>query len=95
MLKSFQMRGLYRICVIATCIPGLLLFILGNTVLALTTGNYCVVLFEVPFTDKSFQLPDWMWGLYPFLVAGISTLIAAVLWVSLFFRRRRMRQIPG
>jgi len=95
MIKSHQMRGQYRICVIATCISGLLLFILGNTGLALTTGNYCIVLFEVPFTNKSFQLPDWMWGLYPFLVAGISTLTAAVLWVSLLFRRRRMRRIPG
>jgi len=33
-----------------------------------------------------------MWGLYSFLVAGFPILIAALLWVSLFFRRRRMRQ---
>jgi hypothetical protein len=93
-VKIFPMKGLYRMSVIATCISGISLFIFWNTALVLTSRNYCIVLFEVPFTNRSVQLPNWMWGRYPFLVTGISTLTAGVLWTSLFFRRRRMREFP-
>ncbi len=39
MIKSFQMRGRYRICAIATCASGLLLFVFGNTWLVLASGS--------------------------------------------------------
>jgi hypothetical protein len=62
-----------HVAIVATCLSALLLFILSNTALALTTGHYCVVLFEVPFTDKSYRLPGRMWGMYPMLVSAISS----------------------
>ena len=56
---------MFRLAIAATCVSALMLFIYSNTVLALTTDHYCVVLFELPFTDRSFQLPNWMWGAIP------------------------------
>jgi hypothetical protein len=89
---SFKhVRNLYRISVATTSVSALSLFILWNTALVLTTQNYCVVLFEVPFTDRSFQLPGWMWGRYPFGVSAISTLAAVALWIAVFVKRRRTR----
>jgi hypothetical protein len=78
-----------RLAILATCLSGLLLFILSNTALALTTGHYCVVLFEVPFTEKSYRLPNWMWGIYPILVLAISFVTAIGLWTVLGIKRLR------
>jgi hypothetical protein len=80
---------MFRLAIAATCVSALMLFIYSNTVLALTTGHYCVVLFELPFTDKSYQLPNWMWGLYPILVWAISSVGALGLWMALGIKRLR------
>jgi hypothetical protein len=58
--------------------------------LALTTGHYCVVLFELPFTDKTYQLPSWMWGLYPILALLFASVSASGLWIILGLRRFRI-----
>ena len=87
------MKSLFRFSVVTTCIAALSLFILSNTVLALATQHYCIVYFEVPFTAKTFRLPYWMWGLYPFLVFAISTATAIALWIIFFVKRMRMRRI--
>ena len=88
-------KNLFRFSVIATCISALSLFILFNTFLALTTQHYCVVYFAVPFTAKTILLPNWMWGLSPFLVCTISTVMAIVLWIIFFVKRVRMRRISS
>ena len=86
------MRCLFRSCVVATCVSVLSLFVLSNTALALTTRG-CVVLFTVPFTDRTFRFPNWMWGPMPLSVWAVSTLAAVVLWTVLFVRRIRVRQV--
>ena len=80
---------MFRLAIIATCVSALLLFVLSNTALALTTSHYCILLFEVPFTDRSYRLPNWMWGLYPISALAISTLCAAGLWIALGIKRLR------
>jgi hypothetical protein len=81
-----------RLAIVATCLSALLFFIWSNTYLALTTGRYCVVLFEVPFTGKSYHLPYWMWGPYPTLVLGISFVSAVGLWIALGIKRFRIHK---
>jgi hypothetical protein len=81
-----------RVAIATTCPSALLLFILSNTALALTTGHYCVALFEVPFTDRSYRLPGWMWGIYPMLVWAISSVTAIGLWITLGIKRVRSRR---
>jgi hypothetical protein len=81
-----------RFAIGVTCVSALMLFILSNTALALTTGHYCIVLFEVPLTNKSYQLPDWMWGAYPMLVWTISAVTAVALWIVLGIKRLRVRR---
>jgi hypothetical protein len=80
---------MFRLAIAATCVSALMLFIYSNTVLALTTGHYCVVLFELPLTDKSYQLPNWMWGLCPISVWAISSVSALGLWMALGIKRLR------
>ena len=85
-------RNMLRVAIATTCLSALLLFILSNTALALTTGHYCVVFFEVPFTDKSYRLPGWMWGVYPMLVWAISSVTAIGLWITLGIKHVRSRR---
>ena len=66
--------------------------IVGNTALVLTTEMRDIVLLEIPFTNRTIQLPDWMWGLYPLLAAGVFTLTAAILWTLFFLKRRRIHR---
>jgi hypothetical protein len=88
------MKRLRRIAIIATTISALALFFISNTGLALPPMNPngtrppCVLLFEVPFTDYSFQLPLWMWGAVPFSAVALSTLAAVITWIMLLFRWR-------
>ena len=88
------MKRLRRTAIISTAISALTLFFLSNTALALPpVGSNgirppCVLVFEVPFTDYSFQLPLWMWGLVPFSALALSTVAAVTSWVMLLFRWR-------
>jgi hypothetical protein len=83
------MKRLRQTAIISTTVSVLALFLLANTVLAKPPwGRPCVVLFEVPFTERSFELPLWMWGLVPFSVLGLSTLAALTSWVVLLFKWR-------
>ncbi len=91
---------LRRIAIAATCLSVFSFFVLSNTVLARPTGGRpCIVVFYIPFTDKDFQLPTWMWGARPFLVLVISTLTAIGCWIALFWKRethahlRRMEKL--
>jgi hypothetical protein len=88
------MGNLFRTCVLATSLSVLSLGVLSNAALALTTRGYCVVLFTVPFTDKTFEVPNWMWGPIPIAVCGLSTLVSVVLWTVLLVRRIRLRSTP-
>jgi len=82
-------RYLFRSCVAATCVSLVSVFVLSNTVLALTTRHYCIALFSVPFTDRTFALPYWMWGWMPLSVCGTSTLTAIGLWATFLVKRTR------
>ena len=69
------MKLIRRIAIAATCLSAFSIFVLSNTALAKPpNGQPCIVLFYVPFTYKSIQLPLWMWGGIPFLVFAIFTL---------------------
>jgi len=89
-----QMRRIRRIAIISTTTSALALLFISNTALALfpVAPNGirppCVPVFEVPFTDYSFQLPLWMWGLVPFSVLVLSTLAAITCWIVLLFKWR-------
>jgi hypothetical protein len=78
------MKSLRRIAILSTAISGLALFFLGNTALAKPTGGRpCVLVFELPFTEKLFELPLWMWGLVPSSVLALSSLAAIGSWIAL------------
>lgn len=87
------MRHLFRTCLIANCLSVVSTAFLLTTGLALTTRGYCVPILMVPFTDKTFVLPMWMWGRGPFCVWAISTLTAVVFWIMLVAKRKRIRQV--
>ena len=91
LLRSVMLLGRFRISILATCVSAVSTFVLWNTALVLTGGNYCIVLFTVPYTDKSFALPRWVWGPIPISVCAISTLTAVVLWIKLLVSRTRTR----
>lgn len=84
------MRRLRQIAVVSTSISILLLLFFANTVLAKPlSGRPCVVLFEVPFSDKSFDLPSWTWGFLPFSMLPLSSLAALISWAILLFQWRK------
>lgn len=87
-------RRLFRTCVITTGVSALWLLVLCNTRLVLTSHNYCVVLFTVPFTGNAVSFPRWMWGPIPFSMWVVSTLAALVLWTVLLVRRSRAQSMP-
>ena|SRR5258708_4467320 len=80
------MNRLRRIAIILTTISALTLLVLGNTALAKPTGGRpCIVVFHVPFADKYYELPMWMWG-RPLLVFAVSALAALGCWIALLVR---------
>jgi hypothetical protein len=79
------MKRLRQTAIISTITSILIVFVLANTVLAKPIFGPCVLLFEVPFTNKSFELPLWMWGLVPLSTLALFTLAALTSWVILFF----------
>jgi len=93
------MKRLRRIAIISTTISALALFFLSNTALSLLAVDSngvrppCVLVFEVPFTDYSFQLPLWMWGPVPFSALVLSTLATVTSWVMLLFRWRAVTRL--
>jgi hypothetical protein len=91
LVKEDTVQRLFRTCVLASCVSVVSLVVLSNTPLALTTRGYCVVLFTVPFTGRTFQFPNWMWGPIPMSVCAVSTLAAVFLWTALLVRRVRLR----
>ena len=86
------MRYLFRSCVAASCVSVVSVFVLSNTVLALTTRHYCIVLFTIPFTDKTLALPYWMWGWIPLSVCAASMLTAVLLWAAFLVKRTRIQR---
>jgi hypothetical protein len=81
------MNRLRRIAIILTTVSALTVSFLGNTALAKPKGGRpCVLVFEVPFTDKFVELPTGMWGLVPLSVSALSTLAAVTIWIVLLFR---------
>jgi hypothetical protein len=87
-----KMKILFRFAIIATFASALLWFFLSNTALALTSGNYCIVLFEVPFTEKAYRLPYWMWGKYPLVVSSILSVAAIGFWIVWGVKHLRARR---
>ena len=92
-MLTARMKLLLWGATVATSISAASWFVLSNSVLALTTSHYCVVLFEVPFTDKSFRLPDWTFGWIPISVCGLSTIASVALWIVALVKRRRQKAI--
>lgn len=91
-VHTIRMKRLRRIAITATCASAFLLFFICNTVLAKPTGGRpCVVEFEVPFTEKSLELPLWTWG-YPLIVLAIFTVAAIGYWTALFVKWWRSRR---
>jgi hypothetical protein len=85
------MKRIRRVAIAFSCLSGVVFFMISNTVLALPPGDpprHCHVLFLVPFTEASVQLPDWMWGGIPFSVWLLSTLGALSYWTAFMVRRR-------
>lgn len=73
------MKHLRWIGITANCFSAFSFFVLSNTVLVLPPNrSQCVTVFEVPFTEKSFELPLWMWR-GPLWLLVISTFTAP--WV--------------
>ena len=93
------MKRLLRMAIISTTISALSLFFISNTALALLPRDWngirppFVPVFDVPFTDYSFQLPLCMWGLVPFSASGLSALAAVTSWVMLLFRWRAITRL--
>ena len=91
------MKRLRRIAIVSTILSALTLFFVVNTGLALPpvdangTRPPCYPVFELPFTNYSFQLPLWMWA-YPLYVFLISTLTAIGCWVGVLVRWWRWRR---
>ncbi len=81
------MKRLRPIAITVTCPCAMSIFVISNTVLAKPPfGRQCIVVFYLPFTDKDFQLPIWMWGGGPFLVFAVSTPPAIACWIALFWK---------
>jgi len=91
MLRACIRWGNFGQSIFATSVSALSAFIIWNTALVLTGGNYCIVLFTVPYTTKSFILPRWVWGPIPMSICAISTLTAVVLWIKLLVSGMRTR----
>ena len=53
------MRRLFPACMITSSVSAFCLLILCQTGLVLTSRNYCIVVFTVPFTSKAVELPRW------------------------------------
>jgi hypothetical protein len=90
------MKRLRWLAIISTTICALMLLLLSNTALALLpldpngSRPACVLLFEPPFTNYSFQLPGWMWGIVPFSVLALTSLASITSWLMLLIRWRAM-----
>ena len=96
-----RMKRLRWLAITSTTISALALFFISSTALAIRPLEpdgirpACVLLFELPFTDYSFQLPFWMWGLVPLSALVLSALAAVTSWAMLLFRWRAMTRLSG
>jgi hypothetical protein len=92
------MKRLRWIAIVSTTITALLLFVGANTGLALPpvapngVRPPCFPVFELPLTDYSFELPLWMWAVFPFVFV-LSVLVAATSWVMVLFRWRALTRL--
>jgi hypothetical protein len=88
------MNHLHRNAIVSTVISVLMLFLLFDTLLVLPVlGSNgmrppCYPVLLIPFTDHSFRLPLWMYGLFPFSIWALSTLTAVIAWAMVLFRLR-------
>jgi hypothetical protein len=75
------MKKLPNIAIFMTCLLATLMFATSNIGLALTTGHYCIVLWQVPFTDFVIaRLPYWTWTA-TMLLWAVSILTILTLWI--------------
>lgn len=94
------MKRIRRIAIISTTISALALLFASNTALALLPMDSnglrppCVPVFEVPFTDYSFELPLWMWPIQ-FYVFALFTLAAITCWIVFLFKWRAKIRKPA
>ena len=70
----------------ASGVSAVSLFVLSNTALALTRPDNRAALFSIPFIEKTYVLPLWMWGRVPTSVWAISTLVAVILGMTVLVR---------
>jgi len=92
-----------RTAVYLGCASILVLFVVSNVSLALTTRNYCIVVFQVPYIGRAFELPYWTWQIC-LLLAVVCALTIFVCWFAVLAGvlkrvwaedvRRRARMIP-
>ena len=72
---------LTRAAITVTAIVSVLLFTFRDIGLALTNANYCIVLWQVPFSRHVIRLPDWAFRIYRF-GSLVSFLVVMILWFS-------------
>jgi len=95
------MKRLRWFAITSTTISALAWFFISSTALVLRPLEpdgitpACVLLFEFPFTDYSFQLPFWMWELVPLPALVPSALVTVTSWAMLLFRWRAMTRLGG
>ncbi len=83
---------------IATCIGATLLFVLSNTARTLTNRNFSLGLWEIPFRQKAYRLPDRMWGIDSLRALVVSFVCAVGLWINLakqWFRASRIVKVSA
>lgn len=91
------MRPMRRVAIISTTTSALALLFISNTGLALLPLDSngvrppCVPVFDVPFTNYSFELPPWMWPIQ-FYVFALSTFAAIICWAVVLFKWAKMRK---
>lgn len=74
-----------RTALYLNCAAVLLLFLASHVALGLTNRNYCIVLFEVPFSNHSFELPDRAWSLNIVLtLSSVCTILIS--WIAVLAR---------
>jgi hypothetical protein len=50
-----------KTAIVVTCISAILLFAPINLSLVSTTNHFCIVVCQIPFTNRVLQLPYWTW----------------------------------
>jgi hypothetical protein len=86
-----------KTAIVVTCISAILLFAPINLSLVLTTNHFCIVVCQIPFTNRVLQLPYWTWTASLLLVPVciLAILLSGVLVVVRLRRERKATQVAA